>query len=59
MNNQNPMKKKPQMKVIVLTSIFWILTAVVVVGFVIYGEAKYNSGINAGFDKAQTLLQQK
>lgn len=54
-----PNKKKPQVKVIVLTSIFWILTAAVIVGFVIYGEAKYNSGINAGFDKAQSLLQDR
>ena len=55
--NMNPTKPKKQTKVIVITSLFWILVAAIVVGFVIYGEAKYNSGVTAGFDKAQVLLQ--
>lgn len=56
----NPMnRKKTNTKSIVITSAFWIIAAGLVVGFIAYGNARYNSGVNAGFDRAQSLLEAK
>lgn len=51
--------KKEKVKLVAFTSLFWVVAAALVVGFLAYGNAKYNSGVNAGFDKAQELLQNK
>jgi hypothetical protein len=51
--------KKQISKVIFFTSLFWISIASLVITFFAYGNARYNSGVNAGFDKAQALLQSK
>lgn len=48
-----PKNSKP----VVITSVFWILVAALVIAFIMYGNAKYNSGVMAGFDRAQNLLQ--
>jgi hypothetical protein len=52
-------EKKQSGKIIFYTSLFWIIIATLVITFFAYGNARYNSGVNAGFDKAQTLLQSK
>lgn len=53
------LKKKSNVKPYLVTSIFWIVVAGLIIGFMAYGNAKYVSGMNAGFDKAQSLLQAK
>lgn len=52
-------KKPNNNKSVIATSVFWIVLAGLIVGFIMYGNARYNSGVMAGFDRAQTLLQAK
>lgn len=52
----NTPKRDKNVKSIAATSVFWIVLAALVVGFILYGNAKYQSGVTAGYEQAKTLI---
>lgn len=51
--------KSGSAKTIVLVSLFWIVIAATVIGFIQNGQAQYNKGVFDGMSKTKVILQSK
>lgn len=52
-------KKNSNVKVIVMVSLFWVVLAATVIGYIQNGQAQYNKGVFDGMSKTKAILQAK
>lgn len=51
--------KSGSAKTIIMVSLFWIVLAATVIGYIQNGQAQYNKGVFDGMSKTKVILQSK